>query len=332
MRILIASEIAAEAIEQLRCDHEVRCAFGAREEKLKSEIAGCEAIIFRSGVNISADVMRASPELRLLIRGGSGFDNVDLGYVQRHGLQFIRIPEPGAKAVAEMAFALMLSLARNVVRGDQLLRQGRWAKQELTGHALGGKVLGIVGAGNIGSYVGRLGAAWDMQVVGCVGNSSPQSETRLLQQGIHPAEFDEVIRTADFLSLHVPLTDSTRNLIDAEALARMKPGAFLINLARGGVVDEFALYNELTSGGRLGGAAMDVHAREGNGCISILAALPNVILTPHIGAGTFDAQREIGRRVLELVKLHGEAEVDPCGAELSKTASTPDPYVSADVR
>jgi D-3-phosphoglycerate dehydrogenase / 2-oxoglutarate reductase len=303
MKILIASSIYPDAIAQLRLRHDVVCAFGADEETLKKQIAGCEALIFRSGVQITADVMRAAPELELIMRAGSGIDNIDLDYVREKDIKLVRIPGPGAKAVAEMSFALMLGLARNVLKADRLLRQGYWAKQELTGHLLQGKVLGIVGAGNIGIQVGRLGDAWGMEVLGCVEHPSPETAARLSQYGIELAPLKAVLASSDFVSLHVPLKETTRHLINEERLAKMKPGAFLVNLARGGVVDEAALYEALCSG-RLAGAALDVHAQEGHGKISPLAELDNVILTPHIGAGAIDSQREIGDIVMETIRSH----------------------------
>lgn len=298
MKILIASSIYPEAIKTLQEQHDVMCAFNAKEEDLKSLIKDREVLVFRSGVQITADVMAHAPDLKLLIRAGSGIDNIDIDYVQRRGLRLVRVPGPGAKAVAEMSFALMLALARNVLVADDLTRQGHWAKHQMTGYLLTGKTLGIVGAGNIGSRAGRLGAAWGMEVVGCVEHPTQDARSRLEEMGIRMAEFDEVLSASDFISIHVPLKDDTRNLINAEALAKMKPGAFLVNLARGGVVDEAALYEALESG-HLRGAALDVHSVEGEGKISPLAGFKNVILTPHIGAGTFDSQREIGDIVIE---------------------------------
>lgn len=305
LRILIASSIYADTIEQLRTQHDVKCAFNAKEDALQHLIHDREVLIFRSGVNISATVMACAPDLKLLIRAGSGTDNLDLAYVREHNIELIRVPEPGAKAVAEMSFAFMLALARNLLEADRLTRQGRWAKQQFSnGVALGGKTLGIVGAGNIGARVGEMGVAWGMQVLGCVEHPSPQVAAKLSAKGIRLTSFDEIVTKADFLSLHVPLKDTTRNLVDDDVLARMKPGAYLINLARGGVVDEQALYDALVEG-RLRGAALDVHREEGDGKVSILAELPNVILTPHIGAGTIDSQREIGERVLEIMEEWG---------------------------
>jgi D-3-phosphoglycerate dehydrogenase / 2-oxoglutarate reductase len=301
MNILVLSPIDPGAAERLRAEHDVIDATGATEGEIRSLVADREVLVFRSGVDITADLMRAAPRLRALIRGGSGFDNVDLDYAREHGIAFIRIPGPGARAVAELTFGLMLALARNIVRADGLWRQGRWVKHAMAGYTLRGKVLGIVGAGNIGSTVGEMGAAWGMEVLGCTEAPSPATAAVLEQKGIRLATFDEIVSRADFLTLHVPLSPSTRNLVDARVLARMKRGSFLLNLSRGGVVDEAALRVELLSGERLLGAALDVHEAEGEGRVSPLADLPNVVLTPHIGASAIDTQREIGERIVALV-------------------------------
>jgi D-3-phosphoglycerate dehydrogenase / 2-oxoglutarate reductase len=298
MKILIASPIDESAVTRLAADHEVRRADG--DAGLAQHIHDCEVLIFRSGVSITAGMLREAERLRLIVRAGSGTDNIDLRAVHRRGIVFERIPEPGAKAVAEMSFALMLALARNLLVADRSWRGGRWAKHELSGVGLSGKVLGVYGAGSIGAKVGALGAAWGMEVLGCVEHPSPIPLGRLAALGIDLVDGDEVLARADFLSIHVPLTSRTRNLIDRAALARMKSGGYLVNLARGGVVDEQALREALTSG-HLRGAALDVHEREGEGHISPLADLPNVILTPHIGASTIDAQEEIGQRVVDVI-------------------------------
>ena len=301
MKILVASPIDQQAIDHLTQHHDVICAFNASEERLGSLIEDREALIFRSGVTISSAVLDRAPGIRLLLRAGSGLDNLDLEYTARRGIQLVRVPGPGAQAVAEMTFALMLALARNVVVADRGLRQGRWLKSELTGHLLTGKTLGVIGLGKIGTRVAEMGVAWGMRAVGCVDSPSPERRAAFAAAGIRLASCDEVLAEADFLSVHVPLTEANRNLIDAEALARMKPGSFLVNIARGGVVDEDALLRELVSGARLIGAALDVHQREGEGKISPLAGLPNVVLTPHIGASTLDSQRAIGREVIAIV-------------------------------
>lgn len=318
MKILIASKIHSAAIEKLKENHEVVCAFGADQETLKSAIQGADILIFRSGVTISADVMAAAPTLKLLLRGGSGVDNLDMDYVNRHGLRLIRIPGPGAKAVAELSFALMLSLARRVIEADRLTRQGHWAKSEMTGYLLTGKTLGVIGAGNIGGLVAHMGAAWGMRVLGCVEHVSEERKREFERAGIELASCEQILAEADFVSVHVPLKADTRNLIDKEAIALMKPGAYLVNMARGGVVDEAALYQALAEG-RVAGAALDVHQAEGEGKISPLAEFKNVILTPHIGASTFDSQKEIGDIILETIDAF-TAEPVSLGAAQSVSA------------
>jgi phosphoglycerate dehydrogenase-like enzyme len=293
MRILIVSPVDQAATNKLQEDHDVLCAFNPHDGLLQSLIKDREVLVFRSGVSITRALLAHAPNLKLLVRAGCGLDNLDLPYISNRGIRLSRIPEPAAQAVAELTLALMLALARNLREADTSLRQGHWAKHELVGHLLRGKTLGIVGTGNIGTRVGQLGAALGMQPIGCVEHSSPARATRL--------RFDVVISQADFVSIHVPLQASTCNLVDSQALARMKPGAFLINMARGGVVDEHALYKVLVQGARLRGAALDVHKHEGEGKVSPLAALPNVLLTPHMGSSTVDTQREIGRRVVEII-------------------------------
>ena len=300
MKLLIASAIDQDAIDTLCDRHDVLCAFNVKEASLKTLVKDREVLIFRSGVRITAEVMAAAPNLQLLVRAGSGVDNMDLDYVRRRGLSLVRIPQPSARAAAELAFAFMIVLARQVLLADRMIRQGHWAKHELTGHQLHGKALGIVGAGNIGSCVGEMGADWGMEAIGCTARSSPAQAATLRQKRIRLTTFQEVVARADYLSIHVPLRDSTRQLIDAEVLRRMKLGACLINMSSGKVVDEGALYRALAEG-RLHGAALDVHAEEGEGHVPPLAGLPNVVLTPHIGAMTVESQREIGRQVIAVV-------------------------------
>ena len=303
MKILIASSINKAAIDKLKEKNDVVCAFNASEETLRSAITDREILIFRSGVKISTEVLKQGSNLKLLIRAGSGLDNIDINYVNERELQLVRIPQPGAKAVAELSFAFMLALSRDLIKADSLIRKGRFVKGELNGYLLTGKTLGIVGCGNIGSRLGMMGAAWGMNAIGCLAKSDYSEEyaAEMKKLGIRITTFDEVITTSDYISIHVPLDDTTRGLINEKVLNRMKTGSYIMNLARGGVVDEQALYKALTEGNRLRGAATDVHVNEGEGKISPLAALPNVVLTPHIGAQTVDSQKEIGEIILTTV-------------------------------
>ena len=301
----------------MREHHDVVCAIGATEAELKRLIADREALIFRSGVSITAEVMACAPGLQLLIRAGSGLDNVDIGYIRHRGLKLVRIAEPGARAVAEFAFGLMLALARQILEADRLLRSGHWAKHHLNGYLLQGKQLGIIGVGNIGTVAGQMGASWDMQVIGCVEHPSAARKAELADKQIRLADLDEVLAVADYACVFVPLKESTRYLIGSAELAGMKPGAFLVNMARGEVVDEVALCTALQARTGLAGAALDVHKHEGDNLVSPLAGLPNVILTPHIGAMTIDTQREIGRRIIEIISDFEKGCRHPAEASLA---------------
>ncbi len=303
MRILIASPIDPEAVVRLAEEHEVTCALGASERELARIVPGHDVLVFRSGVTLSKEVLRAGSELKCLIRAGSGLDNVDLEEVERLGLPLVRIHRPSAQAVAELALAHMLALARNLIQLDGLVRQGHWAKHTFENHLLSGKTLGIVGVGNVGRRLGELAAALGLRVAGCVARPCSERAEALRRVGIELAALDEVVARADFLSIHVPLDGSTRGLIGAAVFARMKPGSYLIHLSRGGVVDEAALYDALCSGERLRGAGLDAHEHEGPGTASRLRNLPNVVLTPHVGACTLDTQRAIGHEVLAAVAV-----------------------------
>lgn len=306
MHIVLASHIDGRAQETLRTHHELTDAvgdFGAHRADL---LADCHVLIFRSGVQITRELLDRAPHLSLVVRAGSGFDNIDLEHARARNIRVVRIPGPSADAVAEFTVGLMLALSRNIVRADSLLRRGRWPKSQLGGNLLGGKVLGIVGAGNIGSRVGQLASAWDMQVLGCVAEADQPWDA---PPGIHECPLDAMLPQADYLTVHTPLMEETRHLIGARELAAMKASAYLINTARGGVVDEEALYQALVSG-HLAGAALDVHELEGHPVIPKLAELPNVVLTPHIGGMALESQHQIGQRAIELIDAHFDGRLD----------------------
>lgn len=302
MKIVVASPVDRAALEELGAHHEVIDAVGATPAVLSARCAEAEVLIFRSGVSISAALMDAAPRLQLLIRAGSGLDNIDLDYLRQRSLPLVRIAEPGARAVAELAFGLMLALSRQILEADRLLRGGHWAKDRLTGALLRGKALGIVGVGNIGTVAAEMGIAWGMRVIGCVEHPSTARQAALATKGIELTDLAAILEQADYVCLFVPLTAATRGLINAAALAQMRDGAMLINLARGAVVDEPALFQALQAPGGVAAAALDVHHQEGAEQISPLAALPQVVLTPHIGAMTVDTQREIGQRIVMIIE------------------------------
>ncbi len=310
MKILLASPIDPAAVVALERDFDLRSAIKAEPAALREAVADREVVVVRSGVQLSADVLSAAPNLRLVLRAGSGLDNIDLDCARQLGIRVVRVPGMSAPPVAEFTFALLLSLARKVTLADTLIRQGHWPKPELGGALLLGKTLGVVGAGNIGGLVGEMGHAWGMHALGCVGHPGTNAARRLEGRGIELADFDEVVERADFLCLHVPLNESTHHMVDAKVMARMRPGSLLVNVARGGVVDEESLYAALTEGDTVSGAALDVHEHEGEGTVSRFAELPNVVLTPHIGAMALDSQRLIGERVTELIQAFQLGRLD----------------------
>ena len=307
MRILIISPVDPAAVARLRERHDVVCAYNADAATLRAAIVDRDAVILRSGVKLDAAAMALAPDLRLVVRAGSGTDNIDLDHLAVTGHSAGAVTA-GILFIIESRRAITFERESTLCRtADAALRQGHWAKYEIEGRLISGKVLGVVGAGNIGRRVGQIGAALGMRPLGCVEHPTPEATAALERAGMALAPFDRVVAEADFLTLHVPLTPSTRYIVGSDVLARMKPGSFLVNMARGGVVDEAALHAALVRGDRLRGAALDVHEHEGEGRRSPLADLPNVILTPHIGASTVDTQRQIGERVVEIVEQHAGA-------------------------
>jgi phosphoglycerate dehydrogenase-like enzyme len=311
VKVLVASAIDPDTLACLENQHDVAMAINASEDALCRAGGDIDVLIFRSGVQITAKVMQAAPRLGLLVRAGSGLDNVDVQHARRTGIRLVRVAGSSAEPVAELTFGLLLSLARNVALADRLLRRGNWPKSKLGGPLLHGKTIGIVGAGNIGTRVGEMGSAWGMRAIGCVADPSETQRRRLAARGVTLTTFDEVLEQSEFVCLHVPLTARTRHMISDSELTGMKQGAFLVNVARGGVVDEEALLRELTGDApRIAGAALDVHEAEGEGTMSPLRDLPNVVLTPHIGAMATDSQRLIGLRVLELMDAFSAGDLD----------------------
>lgn len=312
MRVLVASSIDESAIAKMREKHDVKCHFGADENLLKEVMGDTEVLIFRSGVTITPDIMKNAPELRLIIRAGCGLDNVDVEYAKSRDIEMHTIPQPAAYSVSEMTFALMLGVARRILEADESRRAGRWLKTQLNGRLLHGKTLGIVGMGNIGSRTGQLGVAFGMRVLGCVKHDSLERAEAFKSKNVELTTLDRVASEADFLTVHVPKTPANINLIDAKVMARMKKDSILVNMARGGVVNESALYKEMTEGDRIIGAGLDVHEQEGEGKFSPFKEMKNVILTPHIGSMTVDTYKDMAVRILNIFNdfvERSEAEV-----------------------
>jgi D-3-phosphoglycerate dehydrogenase len=310
VKVLLASSIDLGAVDALKNAYDVVEAVNAEPAQLHDAIADRDVAVLRSGVRFSSTVLAAAPQLRLVVRAGSGLDNIDVDFARQRGIRVVRVPGMSAQPVAELTFALLLAVARKVVLADRLLRDGHWPKSTLGGPLLHGKTLGVVGVGNIGGRVGEMAAAWGLQVLGCVAHPGPAIAESLQHRRIELTRFERVVCESDFVSLHVPLDASTRHMIGDSVLSSMRPGSLMVNMARGGVVDEQALLRALTTGGTVAGAALDVHEKEGEGTTSPLAALPNVVLTPHIGAMAVDAQRLIGDRVVELIYAFDRGTLD----------------------
>ena len=271
-------------------------------DDLAKKIGNYEIIIVRSRTKITKDLIENASKCKIIARVGVGLDNIDTEAAKAKNIRVINAVEGAMNAVAELVISLMLSLAREIPRADREIRAGNWIKKELMGTELAGKYLGIVGLGNIGKRLGRLARALNMNVIGY--DVVPIDQEFAKDVGLIKADLDTLLQSADYVSLHVPLLDSTKHMINAERLAKMKKTAKIINTSRGGTIDEDALYDAIKSG-NLGGAALDVFEKEpatGNK----LATLPNVICTPHIGAQTSEAQslaaNVIAEKVIQILR------------------------------
>jgi D-3-phosphoglycerate dehydrogenase / 2-oxoglutarate reductase len=254
-------------------------------EELLEVISAYNALIIRGRTKVTPEVFDAADNLKVVGRAGVGVDNINLASASSKGVTVVNAPQSTSMAVAELAFALMLSLARSVPYADTSMKAGQWTKKQLTGIELNEKVLGIIGLGNIGRIVAQRATAFGMMVMGC---DPLISNDTITERGAQPCSLGELLAQSDFISLHIPLTDETRNMIDGQVLGQMKRGVRLICTARGGVIDETALLGALESG-QVAGVALDVFAKEPPG-LTALVAHPNVIATPHIGAQTKEAQ------------------------------------------
>lgn len=263
-----------------------------------------DALIVRGRTKVTAEVIRsAGPSLKVVGRAGVGVDNIDLESARARGITVVNAPEAATVAVAELTLGLMLALARQIPTADAGLRRAEWRKAELHGSELSGKTLGIIGVGRIGAAVASRAAAFGMRVLG---HDPLLSVGELQRRGTEPLSFDALLAESDYVCLHLPLTDETRGLIGRETLRKFKPGARLISAARGGIVDEAAVLEALEAG-HLAGVALDVYAEEPPGELP-LRRHPNVVLTPHIGAQTREAQSKAALDIAGevLAALRGE--------------------------
>jgi len=298
VKILVSDPLSAKAVALLGAApgvvlHQVK---GLAEDQLVPLVSDIDGWVVRSATQVTRRLIAAAPRLRWVARAGAGLDNIDVAAAKERGIGVLNVPGANSVAVAELVFALLLGLMRQVPEADASLRRGAWEKSRFKGRELRGKTLGIVGLGRIGRAVAQRARAFEMT---CVGHDPLVSDADARAAGVEPLRLGELLARADIVTLHVPATPQTRGMIGAAQLERMRPGAVLVNAARGGLVDEAALHAALVSGA-LGGAALDVFAAEPPGA-SPLLTLPNVVATPHLGASTVEAQDAVGEEIARLL-------------------------------
>lgn len=294
-KVLIADKLSPAAVSVFENNGlEAVVKVGLTPEQLIDEAQHYEGIAVRSASKITSDVIANAPKLKVVGRAGIGVDNIDVKAATARGIIVMNTPFGNAITTAEHAISMMMALARKIPAADQSTRQGLWEKSKFVGTEIFGKTLGIIGCGNIGAIVASRALGLKMKVVAF---DPFLTEERAIEIGVTKVELDKLLKSADFITLHTPLTDKTRNILSAEALAKCKKGVRIINCARGGLLDEAALADALKSG-QVAGAALDVFVEE-PAKESPLFALENVICTPHLGASTGEAQENVAVQVAE---------------------------------
>jgi D-3-phosphoglycerate dehydrogenase len=314
-RVLVADQIALDGLAPLRDDarFELIVKPGLKGAELADAIASADAVLVRSATQITRESLSRANGLKVIGRASVGVDTIDVDAATERGIAVLTAPAGNTISAAELTLALTLALARRVSAADRSMKAGQWDRKSFSGTELYGKTLGLIGAGRIGGEVAKRARAFGMQVVAF---DPFLIADRALALGIERAELDEVLRRADVVSLHVPLTDATAGLLGERELGLMKPTAVIVNAARGGVVREDALVRALKEK-RLGGAALDVYEQEPLPADHPLRSLDNVVLTPHLGASTAEAQQNVAIEIAEAVRA---ALVD---GDLSRAVNAP---------
>lgn len=306
MKIVVPEKISARGIEAFQAaGFQVRqlTPDSVKNGELSRELADADALVVRSAVKVTPELIAAAPKLRVIGRAGVGVDNVDVAAAAARKIVVMNTPGGSSVAVAELTLGLMLALARQLPRADATTRVGQWEKKSLEGAELSGKTLGLIGFGRIALEVAKRAQAFGMRVI-AYDPVSPMAAA--LAAGVALVDLDQVLASADYLSLHASLTPQSQNLLNDAAFAKMKKGVRLVNCSRGEIVDEAALARALESG-QVAGAALDVFRKEPPGALPLFS-LPNVIATPHIGASTTEAQERVGFAIAEQIRdylLHG---------------------------
>ncbi|WP_343710250.1 phosphoglycerate dehydrogenase [Mycobacterium sp.] len=304
--VLIADKLAESTVAALGDAVEVRWVEGPDRAKLLAAVPDAEALLVRSATTVDAEVLAAAPKLKIVARAGVGLDNVDVDAATERGVMVVNAPTSNIHSAAEHAVALLLAAARQITAADASLRERQWKRSSFSGTEIFGKTVGIVGLGRIGQLVAQRLAAFGAHILAY---DPYVSTARAAQLGIELLTLDELLARADFISVHLPKTPETAGLIDKEALAKTRPGVIVVNAARGGLVDEAALAQAVASG-HVRAAGIDVFTKEP--CTdSPLFDLPQVVVTPHLGASTEEAQDRAGTDVAESVKLALAGEFVP---------------------
>ncbi len=288
MKVLVADPVAPEGVEILKKHAEVDVKTGLKPEELAAIIGDYEGLMVRSETKVTARIIEAGRKLQVIARAGVGIDNIDVEAATQRGIVVVNAPTANTMAAAEHTIALMMALARNIPQAHESLREGAWKRQSFVGVEVRNKTLGIVGLGNVGSEVARRVQGFHMRVLGFDPYVSPQYARNL---HVELVTLEQIFREADFITLHVPLTPQSRNMIGPKELAIMKPSVRIINCARGGLIDEQALDQALREG-KVAGAALDVFAQEPPRECPLLKN-EKVIVTPHLGASTHEAQANV---------------------------------------
>ncbi|MFP4632415.1 MAG: phosphoglycerate dehydrogenase, partial [Halobacteriales archaeon] len=293
-KVLVTDPISERGLERLRdAGYAVDVETELSHDELVDRIAGYEALVVRSGTEVTAEVVDAADDLRIVGRAGVGVDNIDIDAATRKGVIVANAPQGNTVAAAEHALALMFSLSRNVPQANASLKRGEWRKSDFVGVEAKDKTLGVLGLGRIGGEVARRGAALGMDVVAF---DPYVSESRAEDLGADLLELEDVLSTADFVSVHTPLTDDTRHMISDDEVGRMKSNARLVHASRGGVVDEEAVARAVEDG-EIAGAAFDVFESEPPEDDNLLLHVDDVVVTPHLGASTEKAQLNVAETV-----------------------------------
>ncbi|KAF8660245.1 hypothetical protein HU200_057811 [Digitaria exilis] len=313
--VLVAEKLGAAGLALLREFANVDCSYGLSPEELRAKISLCDALIVRSGTKVGRDVFEASGgRLRVVGRAGVGIDNVDLAAATEHGCLVVNAPTANTVAAAEHGIALLTAMARNIAQADASLKAGKWQRNKYVGVSLVGKTLSILGFGKVGSEVARRAKGLGMHVIA---HDPYASADRARAIGVELVSMEEAMTTADFISLHMPLTPATNKMLNDEAFAKMKKGVRIINVARGGVIDEEALVRALDSG-IVAQAALDVFTKEPPAADNKLVLHENVTVTPHLGASTVEAQEGVAIEIAEAVigALKGELAASAVNAPM----------------